>query len=118
MNGRLADGVSEFPGASMTTGFAAVIDLTHAMLSAARRAEWDAVAQIETVRGDALADCFAGSDMGRDGTAIAEAVRTLRALDTQITVLATEAMADLQQKMRLLRTGSQALRAYESASTD
>lgn len=116
MNAFLAPGVAEFPAG--VTGFTAVIDLTHAMLRAARRAEWDEVSRIEAVRGEALAACFAGADAERDAAAFADGLRTLRALDTQVTALATAAMADLQQKMRALRTGSQALRAYESASTD
>lgn len=114
MNGRPLEGASEPPG-PCAAGFAAVIELTRAMLSAAQRAEWDEVSLIEAARGDALAACFAGADVGRDATAIADGVRTLRALDTQITLLATEAMADLREKMCVLRTGRRALQAYQSA---
>jgi len=114
VNGQLPECAPQPPG-TCATGFAAVIELTRAMLSAARCAQWDEVSLIEAARSDALAACLAGADVGRDATAIADGVRTLRALDTQITLLATEAMADLREKMRTLRTGGQALQAYQSA---
>lgn len=114
MSGRPPEGAPEPPG-PCADGFAAVIDLTRAMLSAARRAEWDEVSLIEAARGDVLAACFAGADGVRDASAIADGVRALRALDAQIMLLATEAMADLRDKMCVLRTGRRALQAYQSA---
>lgn len=102
------------PGAQPT--LAAVSELTQAMLSAAEREDWEKVAHIEAVRGDAIVACCA--DLGAHGNvaAVVDGIRLVLAMDQRIMRLATATMTDLQDKLGVLRSGRVALQAYEAAS--
>lgn len=94
---------------------AAVIELAQAMLSAAEREDWETVAHIETVRGDAIAACCAGLGAHGNVAAVADSIRVVLAMDQQVMQLATATMIDLQDKLGVLRSGRVARQAYEAA---
>ena len=97
------------------TTLAAVSELTQAMLSAAEREDWEEVAHIETVRGDAIVACCAGLGAHGDVAAVVDGIRAVLAMDQRIMRLATATMTDLQDELGMLRSGRVALQAYEAA---
>lgn len=118
MNDARRVGAGAAPSITREAALAAVIGLARAMLSAAEDGNWEEVAKIEATRREEIATCFARTAPHGNPAVIADSIRTLMAIDHQIMLLATTGMGDLRDKLGVLRTGSRARQAYESAGSD
>lgn len=92
-----------------------IIELSRAMLEAARQSDWVAVAEYEQKRRAMITRAFsAAAGAVAVGGLAAEIEQVLR-LDRELMALAEGARNDCAAQLRTLRNGKKALRAYGSS---
>lgn len=93
-----------------------LLELTEAMLDHARAQDWGALARGELERQNLARDLFSTPVPADAATTVAECIRQVLALDTELLALTSSARDDAAQTMHDARQGQKALDAYRRFS--
>lgn len=93
-----------------------LLELTGAMLEAARAEDWIALARGEQERQELARDLFSTPVPREAAATVAECIRQMLALDSELLTLTTAARDQAAQAMQDVRQGQKALDAYKRFS--
>jgi len=93
-----------------------LLELTGSMLEFARAEEWVALARAEQERQELARSLFASPVPADAATTVAECIRQMLALDSELLTLTTAARDDAARSVQDMRQGQKAMDAYRRFS--
>ena len=91
---------------------AAILRCTHEMLSHAREGEWDRLVELEEQRRPMIEAFFSTPPEPHEAPAVAEFIREVQEIDSQVMALAEEGKQATAEALRLLSNRQRAAHAY------
>jgi len=107
--------VIQFPKERMALGD--LVNMSRRLLEAAEAGEWDLAGEIQPLRRERLEAFFASRDDSVSNEALAEAIRTMLAMDARVADLINARRQSLIDEAGRLRLASNAMRTYAGNQT-
>ena len=93
-----------------------ILELTQNMLQVAQAEDWQTLASLEETRQNLIATLFAQPLSGARAMGVADAIRTVLAMDQKIIALSEAGRQQAADGMRQLHQAHRAMRAYANPS--